>query len=83
MRFEDCLLRKEKRTVKTIISQSVFCQLYQKYFKDGCMDKCQIIWTITYQNMRADLKEIIAHKIVFCPCLTNGKDREITVHRLI
>ena len=75
MRFEDSLLRKEKRIVKTMISQSVSCQFYQKYLKDGCLGKYQTIWTITYRDISADLEKIIAHKIVFCTCLANRKGR--------
>ena len=77
MGSEDCLLRKEKKNVEIIIRHSAFCQLYQKYLEDVCLEKYQTIWTITYQNISADLKKFITHKIVFCPCLTNGKGREI------
>lgn len=36
-----------------IIGQSVFCQVYQKYMEDECLEKYQTTWTITYQNVGA------------------------------
>ena len=30
------------------------------------------MWTITYQNINKDLKNVVAHKIVFCTSLTDG-----------
>ena len=30
--------------------------MYQKYLKDVCLDKYQTIWTITCQNILADLE---------------------------
>ena len=45
--------------------------MYQKYLKDICLDKYQTTWTTTHQNIGADLKKVIAHKIAFGTCLTN------------
>ena len=45
--------------------------MYQKYLKDIYLDKYQTIWSIIYQNISANLEKVIAHKIVFCTCLTN------------
>ena len=40
--------------------------MYQKYMEDKCLEKYQTTWTITYQNVSADLEKVLAQKLVFC-----------------
>ena len=65
------VFKKGEKECKNNYKPVRFCQMYQKYLKDVCLDKYQTIWTINYQNVSADLEKVIAHKIVFCTCLAD------------